>query len=53
MFNKSIAIVDNDPNLLNIFSEALKMNGYYDISSSLIQFWHINKYKKIQINIHY
>jgi DNA-binding NtrC family response regulator len=32
MFNKSIAIVDNDPDLLNIFSEALNMSGY-DVSS--------------------
>jgi hypothetical protein len=27
MLNKSIAIVDDDPDLLNIFSEALKMSG--------------------------
>ena len=32
MFNKSITIVDEDPDLLNIFSEALKMSGY-DVSS--------------------
>ena len=32
MFNKSIAIVDDDPDLLNIFSEALNMSGY-DVSS--------------------
>jgi DNA-binding NtrC family response regulator len=32
MFNKSIAIVDDDPDLLNIFSEALHMSGY-DVSS--------------------
>jgi DNA-binding NtrC family response regulator len=33
MFNKSIAIVDDDPDLLNLFSEALKMGGYRDVSS--------------------
>jgi DNA-binding NtrC family response regulator len=33
MFNRSIAIVDDDPELLNIFSEALKMTGYHDVSS--------------------
>ncbi len=32
MFKKSIAIIDYDPDLLNIFSEALKMSGY-DVSS--------------------
>jgi DNA-binding NtrC family response regulator len=32
MFNKSIAIVDDVPDLLNLFSEALKMSGY-DVSS--------------------
>jgi DNA-binding NtrC family response regulator len=33
MFKKSIAIIDDDPDLLNIFSEVLKMSGYYDVSS--------------------
>jgi DNA-binding NtrC family response regulator len=28
MFTKSIAIIDNDPDLLNLFSEALQMSGY-------------------------
>lgn len=28
MFSKSIVIVYDDPDLVNIFSEALKMNGY-------------------------
>jgi DNA-binding response OmpR family regulator len=32
MFHKSIAIVDDDPDLLNIFSEVLQMSGY-DVSS--------------------
>ena len=32
MFKKSIVIIDYDPDLLNIFSEALKMSGY-DVSS--------------------
>ena len=28
MFKKAIAIIDDDPDLLNLFSEALKMSGY-------------------------
>ena len=28
MFTKSIAIIDDDPDLLNLFSEALEMSGY-------------------------
>ncbi|HZL24405.1 MAG TPA: response regulator [Nitrososphaeraceae archaeon] len=28
MFKKSIAIIDDDPDLLNLFSEALQMSGY-------------------------
>ena len=32
MFHKSIAIVDDDPDLLNIGSEVLQMSGY-DVSS--------------------
>ena len=28
MFNKSIAIIDYDPDLLNLFSEALQISGY-------------------------
>ena len=32
MFNKSIIIVDDDPDLINVYSEALKMSGY-DVSS--------------------
>jgi two-component system C4-dicarboxylate transport response regulator DctD len=32
MFTKSIAIIDDDPDLLNLFSEALQMSGY-NISS--------------------
>jgi DNA-binding response OmpR family regulator len=32
MFHKSIVIVDDDPNLLNIGSEVLQMSGY-DVSS--------------------
>ncbi len=54
MFTKSIAIVDNDPDLLNIFSEALKMSGYYDVSSftdPLLAYEHIkenpNKYSLV------
>ena len=33
MFNKSIAIVVYDPDLLNLFSEALNMSGYQNVSS--------------------
>ena len=33
MITKSIAIIDDDPDLLNIFSEALKMSGYDNVSS--------------------
>ena len=32
MFNKFITIVDDDPVLLNMYSEALQMSGY-DVSS--------------------
>ena len=32
MFNKSIIIVDDYPDLINVYSEALKMSGY-DVSS--------------------
>jgi len=28
MFTKSIAIIDDDPDLLNLFTEALQMSGY-------------------------
>ncbi len=33
MLTRSIAIVYDDPNLLNIYSEALKISGYDDVSS--------------------
>ena len=56
MFTKSIAIVD-DPDLLNIFSEALKMSGYDDVSSftdPLLAYEHIqenpNKYSLLIID---
>ena len=32
MFNKSIVIVDDDRDLINVYSEALEMSGY-DVSS--------------------
>jgi DNA-binding NtrC family response regulator len=32
MFTKSIIIVDDDPDLINVYREALKMSGY-DVSS--------------------
>jgi DNA-binding NtrC family response regulator len=48
MFNKSIAIVDEDPDLLNIFSEALQMSGY-NVSSftdPLLAYQHIKENPK-------
>jgi DNA-binding NtrC family response regulator len=33
MFNKSIVIVNDDQDLLNMYSETLKMSGYDDVSS--------------------
>lgn len=45
MFKKTIAIVDDDPDMLNLFSEALNMSGY-DVSSftdPLIAYQHIKK----------
>ena len=53
MFNKFIAIIDDDSDLLNIYSEALKMSGY-DVSSftdSVMAYEHIkenpNKYSLV------
>lgn len=45
MFKKTIAIVDDDPDLLNLFSEALNMSGY-DVSrftDPLIAYQHIKE----------
>jgi DNA-binding NtrC family response regulator len=45
MITKSIAIIDDDPELLNIFSEALKISGY-DVSSftdPLLAYEHIKE----------
>ncbi len=45
MIPKSIAIIDDDPDLLNIFSEALKISGY-DVSSftdPLLAYEHIKE----------
>jgi DNA-binding NtrC family response regulator len=45
MFKKSIAIIDDDPELLNIFSEALTMSGY-NVSSfidPLLAYRHIQE----------
>src|SRR5574342_981858 len=45
MITKSIAIIDDDPDLLNIFSEALKISGY-DVSSfsdPLLAYEHIKE----------
>ena len=57
MFNKSIAIVEDDSNLLNVYSKALKMRGYHDISSftdPLLAYRHIqenpNKYSLLIID---
>ena len=33
MFNKSIVIIEDDPDLLNLFSEALQTSGYSNVSS--------------------
>ncbi|HEX7258013.1 MAG TPA: response regulator [Nitrososphaeraceae archaeon] len=56
MFKKSIAIIDYDPDLLNIFSEALKMSGY-DVSSftdPVLAYQHIqenpNKYSLVIVD---
>ncbi len=46
MFKKSIAIIDDDPDLLNIFSEALKMSGYDNVScftDTVLAYEHIKK----------
>jgi DNA-binding NtrC family response regulator len=43
--NKSIAIIDDDPDLLNIFGEALKIRSY-DVSSfsdPILAYEHIKK----------
>ena len=56
MFTKSIAIIDDDPDLLNLFSEALQMSGY-NVSSftdARLAYQHIkensNEYSLIIIN---
>ena len=46
MFKKFIAVVDDDLDLLNLYSEALKMSGY-DVSSftdPLLAYQHIKEY---------
>ena len=53
MFNKSIAIIDDNPDLLNLFSEALQMSGYIMFLVSLTLVWHINISRKTQINTLY
>ena len=52
MFNKSIAIVDDDPVLLNIYSEALNMSGYSDVSSFTNPFAVYEHIKEKSNNIH-
>ena len=56
MINKCIAIIDDDPDLLNIFGEALKMSGY-NVSSftdPLLAYDHVkenpNKYSLLIID---
>ena len=56
MFTKSIVIIDDDPDVLNLFSEALQMSGY-NVSSftdSRLAYQHIkenlNKYSLLIIN---
>jgi DNA-binding NtrC family response regulator len=43
MFKKSIAIIDDDPDLLNLFSEALQMSGYTvsSFTDPLLAYQHI------------
>ena len=48
MINKSIAFVDDKPDLLNMYSKALKMNGYNDVSSFTDA---LVVYKNIQENL--
>ncbi len=54
MFTISIAIVDDDPDLLNLYSEALKMSGYDNVScftDTVLAYEHIkenpNKYSLV------
>jgi DNA-binding response OmpR family regulator len=57
MFNKSMAIVDDDPDLLNMYREALKMSGYSDVSNftdPVVAYEHVkenpNKYSLVITN---
>jgi DNA-binding response OmpR family regulator len=45
MFKKSIAIIDDDPDLLNLFSEALQMSGYTvsSFADPLLAYQHIQE----------
>ena len=45
MFKKSIAIIDNDPKLLTLFSEALQMSGYTvsSFTDPLLAYQHIQE----------
>ena len=45
MFKKSIAIIDDDPDLLNLFSEALQMSGYTvsSFTDPLLAYRHIQE----------
>ena len=45
MFKKSIAIIDDDPDLFNLFSEALQMSGYTvsSFTDPLLAYQHIQE----------
>ena len=49
MFKKSIAIIDDDPDLLNLFSEALQMSGYTvsSFTDPLLAYQHIQENPEI------
>ena len=51
MFTKSIIIVDDDPDLINVYSEALKMSGY-DVSSFTDRCLAYQHIKETRINTH-
>jgi DNA-binding NtrC family response regulator len=45
MFTKSIIIVDDDPDLINVYSEALKMSGYdvFSFTDPCLAYQHIKE----------
>jgi DNA-binding NtrC family response regulator len=53
MFTKSIIIVDDDPDLINVYSEALKMSGYdvFSFTDPCLAYQHIKENpESIRIN---